>query len=50
MGLRDVISTSGKQFCDDAMQEGVKRCSDWDVQINHRTRRKKKMPGEQALD
>jgi hypothetical protein len=29
---------------------GGSGCSDWDVQINHRTRRKKKMPGEQALD
>jgi hypothetical protein len=47
VGLKDIISSRGKQFCLDAMQ-GVKRCEDWNVEINHRTRRKKKMPGEEA--
>jgi hypothetical protein len=49
VGLKDIISSRGKQVCLDAMQ-AMKRCEDWNVEINHRTRRKKKMPGEQASD
>jgi len=46
LGLKEVLSMRGEQFCTDALQEGIKKCNDWNVEMNHGTRRRKRMPGE----
>jgi len=30
----------------DAMQDGMKKCEEWNVEINLQMRKRKKMPGE----
>ena len=34
----------------DAMQDGMKKCEEWNVEINLQTRKRKKMPGELEAD
>ena len=48
--LKDIISIGREEFCMDALQEGVKRCENCNIEINRRIRRKKRMPGEVIPD
>jgi len=50
LGLKKVMRTRGEQFCVDAMQDGMKKCEEWNVEFNLRTRKRKKMPGELEAD
>jgi len=42
---KEIMRTRGEQFCVDAVQEGMKKCEEWNVEINRRMR-KKNMLGE----
>jgi len=44
-GLKEVVTTRAEHFCLDALQE---KCPEWNIEINRRTRKRKKMPGEMA--
>ena len=46
LGLKEIMRTRGEQFCVDAMQDGMKKCEEWNVEINLQMRKRKKMPGE----
>jgi len=48
-GLKEIMTTRTEHFCLDALQEGMKKCQEWNIEINRRTRRRK-MPGEMAAD
>ena len=48
--LKKIMRTRGKQFCVDAMQNGMKKCEEWNVEFNLRTRKRKKMPRELKAD
>jgi hypothetical protein len=50
LGLKEITRTRGEQFCVDAMQDGMRKCEEWNVEINLRTRRRKKMQGELEAD
>jgi len=50
LGLRNIMSTRGEQFYLDALQEGMKKCEEWNVETSLRTKRKKKMSGDLAAD
>ena len=50
LGLKEIMRTRGEQFCVDAMQDGMNKCEEWNVEINLRTRKRKKMPGELEAD
>jgi len=45
LSLNEIMRTRGEQFCVDATQDGIKKCEEWNVEINLRTRKRKKMPG-----
>jgi len=49
-GLKEIMSNRNDQFCSDALDVGMKKCEDWNVEINHRTRKRKKMLGETEAD
>ena len=44
------MRTRAEQFCVDAMQDGMKKCEEWNVEINLQTRKRKKMPEELKAD
>ena len=50
LGLKEIMRTQEEQFCVDAMQDGMKKCEEWNVEINLRSRKRKKMPGELEAD
>ena len=45
-GLRSRRET----ICETALQTGKTKCEEWDITIEKRVRRKKRMPGEEAHD
>ena len=50
VSLKEIMRTQGEQFCVDAMQKGMKKCEEWNVEINCRTSKRKKMPEEMEAD
>ena len=50
LGLKKIMRTPEEQFCVDATRDGMKKCEEWNVEINRRTRKGKKMPGELEVD
>lgn len=48
--LKIDINNLRDAFCEDALEYGKMKCESWDIEIERRIRRRRKMPGEEATD
>ena len=49
-GLQHNLATDGDQFCLDAIENAKIRCTDWEIDVERRIRRRRRVPDELSLD
>ena len=49
-GLQHNLATDGDQLCLDAIENAKRRCTDWEIDVERRIRRRRRMPDELSLD
>ena len=45
-GLQHNFATDGDQLCLDAIENAKLRCTDWEIDVEHRIRRRRRMPDD----
>ena len=48
-GLQHNFATDGDQLCLDAIENAKIRCTDWEIDVERRIRRRRQMPDELSL-